>query len=83
MSTGRIPITTLLIFTLLGCVSFAQSENLLRNPSFERVRDGRPMGWTPTTWNGQAEFSVDDNGRTGRCVRISSKRRCRLVATWS
>lgn len=73
MSTGRIPITTLLIFTLLGCVSFAQSENLLRNPSFERVRDGRPMGWTPTTWNGQAEFSVDDNGRTGRCVRISSE----------
>jgi len=73
MRTGRTPVICILISTLLTCTAVVQGENLLRNPSFERARNDRPLGWTNTTWAGQAEFAVDDSGRTGRCVRISSE----------
>ncbi len=73
MRTGRTSAICILIFTLLTCTAIVQGENLLRNPSFERARNDRPLGWTNTTWTGQAEFAVDDSGRTGRCVKISSE----------
>ena len=73
MRTGRTSAICILIFTLLTCTAIVQGENLLRNPSFERARNDRPLGWTNTTWAGQAEFAVDDSGRTGRCVKISSE----------
>ncbi len=54
-------------------VSLFAAENLLRNASFERMRDGQPRGWTTNTWDGTAEFTVDSSGRTdSACVKIRS-----------
>jgi alpha-N-arabinofuranosidase len=64
------------VFTVISflCCSLAvQAENLIRNDSFERARDGQPRNWSTNTWSGSAEFTIDQNGRTGeRCAKISS-----------
>ena len=62
----------LFLSLVLCCPAFGQGENLLRNNSFERVQNNVPRGWTTQTWGGQAEFTVDDAGRTGKAVKISS-----------
>ena len=82
MKTGRTPIIHLLILSLIGCAAFAQVENQVRNPSFERVRNDIPIGWTTNTWTGQAEFSIEETGRTGqRSVKITSQ--AGADASWS
>lgn len=72
MKTGNTRSIPYLILTFLCCTALAQAQNLVRNPSFERVQDGAPRNWTTQTWAGQAEFSVENEGRTGRAVKISS-----------
>ena len=72
MRTGRIRPLSLLILGVLCCAGLAQAENVLRNASFERVQNDMPRNWTTQTWTGQAEFSLDAAGRTGRSVKIAS-----------
>ncbi len=41
--------------------------NLLPNPSFEEVSEGRPADWTERTYSGEAGFGIDTkNARTGK-----------------
>lgn len=67
--TRTIPI---ILLCLLCCGAFTQAENLLRNASFERAQNNILRGWQTQTWDGQAEFSVDEAGRTGRAIKITS-----------
>ena len=61
------------IVAILCCISLVQAKNLVVNPSFEDIEDNMPSAWTTNTWTGQAEFSIDNAGRTGNCVKIASK----------
>ena len=61
-------LTCLMVTLFLSCSAFVQAENLLRNESFERLQNNAPRGWTTQTWGGQADFTVDDAGRTGKAV---------------
>jgi len=56
-----------------GYAHVAGGENLLKNATFAAVRDGQPEGWTTTTWAGEAQFSVDPEGRTGSAISIQSR----------
>ena len=48
--------------------------NLIPNPSFEVLVDGQPPNWKTTTFNGNALFSVSDQGRRGgQALCISSR----------
>ena len=62
-----------LIVLWMVCVVSAQAENLVSNASFEQISNDAPIEWTTHTWRGQAKFSVDENGRTGPCIKISSE----------
>lgn len=57
--------------------------NLIRNASFEEIRDGKPVGWKTSTWGGKPAYEVEHGfGHTGkRCVKISS--RDGANASWS
>ena len=44
----------------------------LANGGFEDISGEAPRGWIRTTFAGHATFGVDEHGRTGRCVQISS-----------
>ncbi|MEJ5259784.1 MAG: alpha-L-arabinofuranosidase C-terminal domain-containing protein [Anaerohalosphaeraceae bacterium] len=72
----RLTVSTLAasLMSLLAATVWAgaPSQNLLRNGGFERLQDNRPRGWTTQTWSGQAEFAVEDGGRTGKAARITS-----------
>ena len=49
-------------------------SNLVPNPSFEELRDGRPAGWRTVTHGGRGEFSVSKTAHSGgRSVGISSE----------
>ncbi|MBE0534568.1 MAG: hypothetical protein IH624_02785, partial [Phycisphaerae bacterium] len=51
----------------------AQEQNLLRNPSFEDARSGRPIAWRSQTWNGEGTFEYAAVGRTGQAsVKMNS-----------
>ena len=63
----------------LGCAAVAgpapkgRAANLLPNPSFEQVADGKPAGWAAASWAGKGECKAADVGHTGqRSVMISS-----------
>ena len=49
-------------------------KNALKNPGFEDVKDGQPVGWSKQGWSGKAsEQAISDGGRSGkRCVMIAS-----------
>ncbi|HOM94205.1 MAG TPA: hypothetical protein PKZ63_03990, partial [Candidatus Saccharicenans sp.] len=48
-------------------------KQLIVNSSFEELKDGKPLGWRPRTYQPQAVFEVDSPGRSGeRSVKISS-----------
>ncbi len=73
MRTGRTRTIVFTVISFLCCSLAVQAENLIRNDSFERARDGQPRNWSTNTWSGSAEFTIDQNGRTGeRCAKISS-----------
>ncbi|HEX3132510.1 MAG TPA: carbohydrate binding domain-containing protein [Planctomycetota bacterium] len=47
--------------------------NLVKNPSFEQLADGKPVDWQPQNYNGEPVFSVTANGHRGKnAVCISS-----------
>ena len=52
----------------------AAPKNILKNPGFEDVANGKPVGWAKQSWSGQAsEQAVAGEGRSGKhCVMISS-----------
>ncbi len=66
----HIVVCTLVVLLLVSTV--AGAENLLRNPSFESVRNDAPRSWRPSTWAGQLGFSLDPAGRTGPCAKVTS-----------
>jgi alpha-L-arabinofuranosidase len=45
-------------------------QNLLPNPSFEQVANGRPVGWSPQTWSGRANFGISEDARTGNVAIV-------------
>jgi len=48
-------------------------KQLIVNSSFEELKDGKPLGWWPQTYQPEAVFEVDSPGRSGeRSVKISS-----------
>lgn len=55
---------------VLGLALIFQSA--VTNGSFESVTGNRVDGWRVQTWNGRAIFTPEANGRTGRCISISS-----------
>lgn len=56
----------------------AQTNNLVRNASFEDIRGpGQPTEWQSATWNGSVKFEVADIAHTGkRSAAISSESGC-------
>lgn len=59
-----------------------QGQQLLPNPSFEEVKDGKPQGWRPITYQREARFEVDRMARTGSySLKISSE--SGADASWS
>ncbi|HOM16755.1 MAG TPA: alpha-L-arabinofuranosidase C-terminal domain-containing protein [Thermoguttaceae bacterium] len=44
----------------------AGPPNLIRNPSMELEREGKPVGWKPDTWQGKGNFIYAETGRTGK-----------------
>jgi hypothetical protein len=48
--------------------------NIVKNPSFEQIENGRPTGWKTSTWGGEPKYEVERSfARTGAtCVKISS-----------
>jgi putative heme-binding domain-containing protein len=50
-----------------------QMRNLITNGSFEDIRGDAPAAWSPRTYGGEADFTFDVTGRTGRSVKISSR----------
>ncbi|MCS7303562.1 MAG: hypothetical protein NZ602_00435 [Thermoguttaceae bacterium] len=44
----------------------AVPTNLIRNPSMELERGGRPAGWKPVTWQGKGNLVYAEMGRTGK-----------------
>lgn len=47
--------------------------NLVKNPSFDQLADGKPVGWQSQNYNGEPVFTVTSNGRRGgTAVCISS-----------
>ena len=54
-----------LFASLAAAADQEQAANLLPNPSFEKIGDGKPADWQPHTWHGKATFGVADTGRTG------------------
>lgn len=59
-----------------------QKEQLIQNYSFEEVKNDRPTGWRPVTYQGEAKFEVGEVARTGkRSVKISSEKGA--DASWS
>lgn len=58
--------------------------NLIKNPSFEAIKNGKPIGWRTSRWGGpEPEFLVEDKfGHSGKkCVKISSTQGAN--ASWS
>jgi len=43
----------------------AEAQNLLPNPSFEQLDDGKPAGWHTRVWGGEAAFEVAETGHSG------------------
>jgi len=59
-----------------------QEKQLLPNPSFEEIKEGKPVGWRPVTYQREASFEVDKIARTGSySLRISSEKGA--DASWS
>jgi hypothetical protein len=49
-------------------------NNLIANSSFEEITNERPTGWRTVTHSGRAQFSVADQGHSGRrSVKISAE----------
>jgi len=72
-------ITTLLACMILGA---AEAQNLLPNPSFEQLDDGKPAGWHTRVWGGDAAFEVAETGHSGsRSVMMRSEKGA--DTTWS
>ncbi|MDG2467897.1 MAG: DUF1553 domain-containing protein [Pirellulaceae bacterium] len=48
--------------------------NLIKNASFEAVKDEMPVGWKKTVWGGKPIYAIENRfGRTGKkCIKISS-----------
>jgi putative membrane-bound dehydrogenase-like protein len=63
----------------------SQSEsqsNLIPNPSFEKVQDGKPAGWHTVNYSGRAQLTLGDGGHSGsHSVKISSEQGA--DASWS
>jgi len=71
-----------LISVALLPAASGQEKQLLPNPSFEELKDGKPVGWRPVTYQPEASFEVDKIARTGSySVRISSENGA--DASWS
>lgn len=58
-------------------------ENLIRNASFENIKNDQPVDWKTSTWSGQPKFEIETEfGHTGKsCVKISSSEGA--DASWS
>jgi len=73
--------TAMTKYLYLASISFifmaavmSNGENLIKNPSFEEIDDGKPIHWQQDTWRGKAEFEVSDQGRNGgKCLLLSSQ----------
>jgi len=67
----------LLIFLFFASLTFLAGQEtqkqLIVNPSFEELKDGKPLGWRSVTYQPKAVFEVDSLARSGqRSVKISS-----------
>jgi len=48
-------------------------KQVIKNPSFEEIKDTRPAGWRPVSYQKEASFEVDKAARSGNnSVKISS-----------
>jgi len=48
-------------------------KQLIVNPSFEELKDGKPLGWRAVTYQPEAVLEVDNLARSGqKSVKISS-----------
>ena len=56
-----------------GSSAGAAADGLIENASFEFSADGKPTAWTTTTWAGDASFTQEESGHTGRCVAVASE----------
>lgn len=56
------------------CQGADEAENLIRNASFEKAREGKPVEWGTQNWSGSGKFEYAKIGRTGKAsVMISSE----------
>lgn len=80
---GRSAALLILMIAMAWPVAAAdQGQQLLPNPSFEEVKDGKPVGWRPATYQREASFGMDKIARTGSwSLKISSDKGA--DASWS
>jgi alpha-N-arabinofuranosidase len=75
--TGLVVLSLTLLFYVVGSAEVqatgSNPDNLMPNPSFKQVANGKPVDWRTHTWGGQAEFEYTDAGRSGHCVLVASK----------
>lgn len=75
-------ILILLLLTVQLQLAADRSQQLLPNPSFEEIKDGKPQGWRPVTYQREARFEIDKIARTGSfSLKISSE--SGADASWS
>ncbi|MGC9328695.1 MAG: alpha-L-arabinofuranosidase C-terminal domain-containing protein, partial [Candidatus Hinthialibacter sp.] len=73
MALGTITFVLLCVFS--GFADEAKDESLLRNSSFEELRDNQPVGWEARIWNGEGTLEISDESRTGsHSVMIASEK---------
>lgn len=62
----------LLVF-LLAAAPLSAADNQVLNPSFESGRGNTPQQWIRSTWAGNAEFLIDQQGHSGKkCAKINA-----------
>lgn len=81
-AAGALALVAMFIFLAGSLFLSAEETQVIRNPSFEKLDDGRPENWRPLTYGGKADFQLSPLARTGsHSVQITSEKGA--DASWS
>ncbi len=81
-AAGFLTLVALFIFLSASLFLSAEEKQVIGNPSFEKLADGRPENWRSITYGGRADFQLSSLARTGsHSVQITSEKGA--DASWS
>ncbi|MDI6697349.1 MAG: alpha-L-arabinofuranosidase C-terminal domain-containing protein [Candidatus Saccharicenans sp.] len=79
---GALALVAIFIFLAGSLFLSAEDKQVIQNPSFEKLADGRPENWRPITYGGKADLQTSPLARTGsHSVQIASEKGA--DASWS